>query len=204
MVDEMIRTADAGIIVDDHYTNFKLGIQFYTPPIENAEWRPMTYQEQFTHQPYYVYNASKAEFAILDPLEKIYPDFILKVRYDAIRTSRYKNETTEELAQRLRDDNVRKIVEGNRDDEGMYDHSFEYSDISPEVINNITYYKYSSYDIDNYIHELVYVIREGDFGFIFMFYGQNDEINQDLVKAVMESVVFTEQNFTVYYERKRK
>jgi hypothetical protein len=202
MVDEMIRTANAGTVIDDYYTNYKLGIQFYTPPVDDGTWRPMTYQEQFTRQPYYVYHAAKAEFAVLEPDDKPYPDFIFRARYDAIKTSKYKNETTEDLAQRLRNDLVREIVSGNRDDEGMFDKSFEYSDIEPEVINNKTYYKYTSYDLDQDIYFLTYVIREGYFGFRFMFYGQGEEIDPDFVKSMMESVVYSEQDFTVEYERK--
>ena len=202
MVDEMIRTANAGTVANDHYTNYKLGIQFYTPPVDDGTWRPMTYQEQFTRQPYYVLNASKAEFAVLEPDDKPYPNFIFRARYDAIRTSKYKNETSEELAQRLRNDHVREIISGNRDSEGMFDHSFVYSDISPEVINNKTYYTYTSYDEDKNIHFLTYVIREGDFGFRFMFYGQDEEIDSEFVKALMESIVYLEQDFTVEYERK--
>ncbi|HRX43597.1 MAG TPA: hypothetical protein P5315_12555 [Clostridia bacterium] len=202
MVDEMIRTANAGMVVDDYYSNYKLGIQFYTPPVDDGTWRPMTYQEQFTRQPYYVLHAAKAEFAVLEPADKPYPDFIFKAHYDAIKTSKYKNETSEELAQRLRNDHVREIISGNRDDEGMFDKSFVYSDIEPALINGNIYYKYTSYDIDRDINFLTYVIRVGDFGFRFMFYGQGEEIDMDFVNDVMSSVVYTEQDFTVEYQRK--
>jgi len=202
MVDEMIRTANAGIIVDDHYTNYKLGIQFHTPQVSDGEWRPMTYQEQFTHQPYYVYKAATAEFTVLEPHEKPFPDFILRARYDAIRTSKYKDETSRELAERLRADHVRGIVNSNRDDEGMYDGSFDYSEVEPALINGKTFYKYSSIDKDTNNHMLEYVIREGDFGFRFMFYGQGEEIDPEFVRAVMYSIVFTDQEFTVEYKRK--
>jgi hypothetical protein len=202
MVDEMIEAADAGTITDNYYTNTKLGIQFYTPPVEDGAWRPMTYTEQFTKRPHYVYDAAKAEFAVFEPFDKPYPDFIFRARFEDMKMSNFKNETTKQFAQRLRNKYVREIISGNKNAEGFFDHSYEYTEIVPVIINEKTYYKYGSYDKDNDLYYLSYVIREGGFGFRFMFYGQGEVIDATFVKSIMDSVVYFEQDFTVAYKRK--
>ncbi len=186
MIDKMIIANAAGTLTGTEYINDAVGISFETPEVEDVPWYIIPYNQQFTSQPS-LFRASKAEFLCMEK-DTYWTYFILRVRLQDIPNSRYKNETSEEFANRMRDDYVRETVSRYRSE---YWDRFIISDAMPVIINGNTFYKYSSHDIELNDYHTSYVIVQNGFGYRFFFYGWGEPIDQHYVDAILYTVEFT-------------
>ncbi len=187
MIDKMIESNAAGTLTGEEYINDAIGIGFETPEVEGVPWSIIPYNQQFTSQPS-LFRASKAEFVCMEE-DNYWTYFILRVRLQAIPNSRYKKETSEHFAQRMRDDYVRETSSRYKSE---YWDRFIISEPMPVMINGNTFYKYLAHDIEQNDYLTCYVIIQNGFGYRFFFYGWGESIDKHYVDSIMYTVNFSE------------
>lgn len=190
-VKEMIKKMDesnaAGILTGTEYINDHIGISFDTPEITETDWVATPYRQQFTRQPN-LYQASKAEFLSCEK-DRYWPYFIFRARLKAIPSSRLKNETTEEFADRMRLDYVRDTSSQYLSE---YWDRFIISEPEQVFINGQEYYKFNSHDIEEMNYLTCYIIVNNGWGYRFFFYGWGEPIDNNFVKDIMYSINYSE------------
>jgi len=193
MINYMVELNEAGTLSNGEYTNTKLGISFVTPETEGTEWTIIPYKNQFANQPGIATRASRAEY-VYNHKDSYWPYLILRARFINIPTSRYRKETSQKFAQRMRDDYVRDKVSQYREE---YKYTYQISESYPVKFNDYTFYMFTSYNkiTNDYFTE--YTIRKNDFGYRFFFYGWNQEIDQEYVNEIMNSVEFSKPTIVI-------
>ena len=187
MIGKMIEANAAGTLTGEEYINDAVGISFDTPEVEDIPWHIIPYNQQFTSQPT-LFSASKAEFVCMEK-DSYWTYFILRIRYQDIPNSRYKKESSEEFAKRMRDDYLRETSSRYLSE---YWDRFIISDSMPVIIGGNTYYKYSSHDIELNDYYTSYIIVQNGFGYRFFFYGWGEPIDQNYVDSILFSIKFAE------------
>ncbi|MBN2557785.1 MAG: hypothetical protein JXB33_03405 [Clostridia bacterium] len=199
LVDTMIELCDSGTLIADKYVNEPLGIEFSTPYVEGSKWQTIRYQDQFARRPTLAHRAAQAWFVTMQPEDGPYPSFILIARYMDIPYSSFRRESSEEFAQRMRDDHVRAIIAGNRDDEGMFTKEITYTNIMPVEADGEILYEYSSENIVTGDHFVAYAIRIDDFAYWLQFYGFGGQVDPAFIDEVIGSIRFTGHQVKIKY-----